>query len=396
MPNVLVTGGAGFIGSWTVDLLIARGYDVRILDNLQPRVHPNGLPEWITGEVKFLRGDVTNSNDLSQAMEGVDYVIHLAAYQDYMPDFSQFIHTNTEGAALLYELAVKDMKKFPIKKIVLASSQGVYGEGHYICKNCLHASLVIENSDSTHRVFSYVDIDRMITLPPPRSNDQLARGDWEIHCPKCGGIMEPVLIKEDMVNPGTAYGISKYALELVADKLGHRYGIPTVCVRYSIVHGPRNSFYNAYSGIARRFAISIMNDLPPVIYEDGHQLRDYINVRDVAQANLLVLENPDADFNIYNVGGGRAISVLDFSYLMLKSFGSNLTPVLPGEYRFGDTRHTVSDNSRIKSLGWSPKITLEESVKEYVDWIRSKQKTREYLELAERMMRQQNVVRTII
>jgi dTDP-L-rhamnose 4-epimerase len=253
--RVLVTGGAGFIGSWTVDLLLERGYQVRILDNLQPRVHPHGRPPWVPKEAGFIQGDVADPEDLARALAGVDFVFHLAAYQDYMPDFSQFIHTNAESAALLFEL------------IVFASSQAVCGEGRYLCTQ--HGEMT----------------------PGPRPLEQLRLGEWEIKCPHCGEAMEPLLIGEATVSPGTAYGISKYAIELLADRLGRRYGIPTACMRYTYVQGARNSFYNAYSGIARRFALRLLHGLPPVVYEDGRQLRDYVNVRDVARANLLVMED---------------------------------------------------------------------------------------------------------
>jgi dTDP-L-rhamnose 4-epimerase len=396
MPRVLVTGGAGFIGSWTVDRLLEKGYEVRIIDNLQPRVHPNGLPAWVPKEAHFIKGDVSNPADLSPAMEGVDYIIHLAAYQDYLPDFSLFIHTNTESTALIFELAVRDPMKFPVRKIVFASSQAVSGEGQYLCRNCAAGrQLRIENSDSSGLVHSYASDADILVTPPSRNIDQLAKGDWEIHCPKCGKTMEPVLIPEETVNPGTTYGISKYAIELLADRLGRRYGIPTVCMRYTYVQGPRNSFYNAYSGIARRFALRIMNGLPPIIYEDGRQLRDYVNVRDVARANMLVLEHPGADYAVYNVGGGKAVTVLELASMMLKEFGSRLDPLIPGEFRIGDTRHTVSDISRLSKLGWIPEIPVSQNVSEYVEWIRSMQNTREYLEEAERVMREQNIVRSV-
>jgi dTDP-L-rhamnose 4-epimerase len=369
VPTVLVTGGAGFIGSHTVDLLLEKGYEVRILDNLQPRVHPRGKPPWVPHEAEFVQGDVANPTDLARALDGVDYVLHLAAYQDYLPDFSTFIHTNTESTALLFELIVAG--RLPVQKIVFASSQAVCGEGRYRCE------------------------EQGVVIPGPRPVEQLERGDWEIHCPHCGRYIEPLLIDEATVSPSTAYGISKYAIELLADRLGRRYGIPTVCMRYTYVQGERNSFYNAYSGIARRFALRIMHGLPPIIYEDGQQLRDYVNVRDVARANVLVMEHNDANFQVFNVGGGRAIRVLEFARTMLDAFGSNLEPVIPGEFRLGDTRHTVSDISKLQQLGWKPTISVEQNVREYIAWLQKQSVTEEYLLEAERVMREQNVVRSV-
>lgn len=397
--KVLVTGGAGFIGSWTVDLLLARGYHVRILDNLQPRVHPRGKPPWVPKEAEFIQGDVADRTDLAQALDSIDYVIHLAAYQDYMPEFSRFIHTNAESSALLFELIVSDPRRYPVQKIVFASSQAVCGEGRYLCRVCTTNSGAKPNitcSDQSKRVHSYANLDpEFVLTPSPRSLEQLQQGDWNIHCPTCGEYMEPLLIDEAATSPGTAYGVSKYAIELLANRLGRRYGVPTVCMRYTYVQGPRNSFYNAYSGIARRFALRLLHGLPPTIYEDGQQLRDYINVRDVARANVLVMEDSRADYQIFNVGGGRAITVLEFAQMMLQAFHSSLEPRVSGEFRLGDTRHTISDISNLCCLDWTPTIPVEQSVTEYTAWMREQSGTDEYLQEAERLMRDLGVVRKV-
>lgn len=371
--KVLVTGGAGFIGSHTVDLLLAKGYEVRILDSLQPRVHPRGLPDYVPAEAEFIKGDVAEPADLAKGLEGMDFVFHLAAYQDYLPDFSRFIHTNTESSALIYELIVADPRRYPVKKIVFASSQAVSGEGKYRCR-----------SEGT------------IFYPGPRPLAQLKRGEWDFACPACGSPAEPQLIDEASCNhPHTAYGISKYAIELLAFNLGRRYGIASAAMRYTYVQGPRNSFYNAYSGIARRFGLRIRAGLPPVCYEDGQQLRDYVNVYDVARANVLVLESPEADGLSFNVGGGRAVTVVEFARIMLEASGSSMEPQIPGEFRLGDTRHTVSDISRISALGWQPIIPVEENVRQYLQWLSSQTGTEEYLTEAERIMAEQGVVQQI-
>lgn len=365
---VLVTGGAGFIGSHTVDALLCEGHTVRVLDNLQPRVHPRGRPEWLPRNVKLIVGDVADRRTLSAALEDVDVVFHLAAYQDYQPDFSSFIHTNTESAALLFEVIVS--KQLSVQKIIFASSQAVSGEGRYRCE------------------------EHGVVVPGPRPVEQLEVGDWEIHCPHCRQYMRPLLIDEATINPGTAYGISKYAIELLASRLGQRYGIPTVCMRYTYVQGPRNSFYNAYSGIARRFALRLLQGLPPVVYEDGRQLRDYVNVRDVARANVLVMERREADFQVFNVGGGRAVSVLEFARVMVRAFGTDLDPEAPSVFRLGDTRHTMSDISRLRALGWEPVVPVEQTVVEFVEWIKGQPVVYGHLEEAERTMREQGVIRT--
>lgn len=398
MALCLVTGGAGFIGSHTVDLLLDKGYQVRILDLLQPRVHPRGKPPWVPEEADFVQGDVADTSTVGRALADVDYVCHLAAYQDYMPDFSTFIHTNTESAALLFELISSDRRRYPVRKIVFASSQAVCGEGRYYCPACaggvalpgVQEQLAIPKFDCSHLSASAIHV------PGPRSMEQLRKGDWEIHCPECSAIMLPLLIDEPTINPGTTYGVSKYAVELLADRLGRRYSIPTVCMRYTYVQGPRNSFYNAYSGIARRFALRLLHHMAPVIYEDGQQLRDYVNVRDVARANVLVMEDERADYQVYNVGGGRAVTVLEFAYIMLKGFNSSLEPSIPGEFRLGDTRHTISDISKLRALGWEPTVPVDQNVAEYVSWIREQSGTREYLEEADRLMREQGVVQRVL
>lgn len=371
MSLVLVTGGAGFIGSHTVDLLLEKGYEVRIIDSLQPRVHPRGKPTYVPADIEFIQGDVANRADMERALRGVDYVFHMAAYQDYLPDFSTFIHTNTESTALIFELAVSDPDRFPLRKLVVASSQSVSGEGKYSC-----------------------DAEGTVFHPDPRPPDQLQRGEWDIQCPTCGSTATPLLIDEATCsNPGTTYGVSKYALELLAFNLGRRYGVETAAMRYTYVQGPRNSFYNAYSGIARRFALRIRAGLPPVCYEDGLQRRDYVNVRDVARANLIALENPLSNGLALNVGGGRAVTVLEFAGMMLDASGSNLEPMVPGEYRLGDTRHTVSDLTRMRSLGWEPHTPVEDNVRQYLEWLDTQVGTDEYLLEAERVMKEMGVVR---
>ncbi|HYM12115.1 MAG TPA: NAD-dependent epimerase/dehydratase family protein [Bryobacterales bacterium] len=366
-PRVLVTGGAGFIGSHTVDLLLAKGYQVRVLDSLQPRVHPNGKPAYLPSDIEFQQGCVENRDDLARALEGVGAVFHLAAYQDYMPDFSTFLHVNAESTALLYELIVA--RRLPVRKVVVASSQAVAGEGKYECPQ--------------HGVI----------YPGPRPIGQLERGEWELQCPHCSGNLKPLLIDESVSRPHTAYGISKYAEELLALSLGRRYGIPSVSMRYTYVQGPRNSFYNAYSGVCRIFCLRVLAGLAPVVYEDGRQLRDYIDVSDVARANVLVLESPAADYRVFNVGPGRAVTVLDFARVVLQAAGSALEPAVNGEFRVGDTRHTVSDVTALQSLGWRAEVPIEQTVAAYLEWMRGFSGTRQYLDAAEQAMRAGNVIR---
>jgi dTDP-L-rhamnose 4-epimerase len=284
--HVLITGGAGFIGSHTADRLLGMGHDVRVLDNLQKPVHMKGRPDYLSDKVEFIEGDVRDKATLENAMQGVDAIYHLAAYQDYLPDFSTYFHVNSVSTALIYEIIVE--KNLPVKKVIVASSQAVLGEGLYRCED--HGELI----------------------PDIRLEEQLSKGDWEHHCPHCGKYMQYQPTPEEKINPQNQYAMSKHSQEIIAVNLGKRYGIPSVAMRYSIVQGPRQSFYNAYSGAMRIFNLHLYFDRQPTIYEDGMQIRDYVNYNDVVDANILVLENDRADYQAFNVGGGRGYTVLDF------------------------------------------------------------------------------------
>jgi dTDP-L-rhamnose 4-epimerase len=368
--RVLVTGGAGFIGSHTVDLLLERGYEAVILDALRPPVHvPGVVPDYVPSGVEFIHGDVRDPEAVDRALDGIDAVFHLAAYQDYLPDFSTFAFINDGGTAMLYERIVAG--RLPVQKIVVASSQATYGEGKYACA------------------------EHGVQYPDLRPTEQLARGEWEVRCPACDGPMTPLWTDEARVNPANQYAVSKVCQELYAFTLGKRYGVPTVAMRYSIVQGPRQSFRNAYSGVLRIFTTRMLNDQPPVVYEDGQQLRDYVYVGDVARANLLVLEDPRADDQVFNVGGGRRVTVLEYARLIAELLGKEIEPSVPGKFRFGDTRHILSDIGRLRALGWEPTTPLREIAASYIAWARSQPDVRDYYAEAERTMEEKGTVRAV-
>ncbi|MBI3760354.1 MAG: SDR family NAD(P)-dependent oxidoreductase [Chloroflexi bacterium] len=366
--RVLVTGGAGFIGSHTVELLLKKGHAVRVLDALVPPVHLAGrVPEYLPQEVEFIQGDVRDRSAWEKALAGVEAVFHLAAYQDYLPDFSKFFHVNAVGTALLYEIAVE--RKLPLRKIVVAASQAVYGEGKYACD---------------HHGVQY---------PGLRTAEQLAAKDWEPKCPVCGMPMKPEVTDEPVVRPHNSYAMSKYSQELIALNLGQRYGLPSVAMRYSITQGARQSFRNAYSGALRIFVMQALAGRPLTIYEDGGQLRDYVYVGDVARANLLVFEDDRANYQTFNVGGGKAYAVLDFAKIVREVTGRNVPLAVGGEYRFGDTRHIVSDISKLRALGWEPQGSPAQSVAEYVEWAQSQPDFRNYADEAREYMQAVGTVR---
>lgn len=368
--KVLVTGGAGFIGSHTVDLLLERGHMVRILDSLTPPVHlEKREPDYIPNDVDFIIGDVRDRSDLERAMQNIDVVFHLAAYQDCLTDFSTFAFVNDGGTALLYEIMVNG--HLPVQKVILGSSQAVYGEGKYHCEQ--HG----------------------IQYPSSRSLEQLERGEWDIRCPVCKEVMRSLPADESRVNPHNQYAVSKYCQELYALTLGKRYNIPTVVLRYSITQGPRQSFHNAYSGVLRNFTTCLLNNLPPLIYEDGRQLRDYIYVGDVAQANLLVMENEAADYQVFNVGGLKPITVLEYAQIIREVAGEGITPEIYHEFRFGDSRHAISSIAKINSLGWEPRTPVERIAQEYFEWAETQTVASGYYTAAHNVMREAGVVRSV-
>src|SRR5579864_4574528 len=364
--KVLVTGGAGFIGSHIVDRCLREGLRVRVLDNLDPKIHPNGRPSYLAREIDFIEGDVTDRATLVHALRDVDFVSHQAAYQDYMPDFSRFIHVNTTGTALIYELIVQH--GLPIKKIIVASSQAVYGEGQFQCPQ--------------HGLF----------LPQPRSQRQLTAGEWEVKCSQCAKDSTPLLLTEDHTNPFNQYAVSKLAEEKIALGLGWLHGIPTVALRYSITQGPRQSPHNTYSGICRIFTQRLLNQQSPLIYEDGGQLRDYIHIEDVVAANLHVLFDDRATFEVFNVGSGKGTTVLEYARALAETLGSSVRPSIPGKFRVGDNRHSVSSIEKLKALGWQPKHDLKKIMSDYLDWLRLSGNAGKFYLDADREMEKMGVV----
>lgn len=347
MTCVLITGGAGFIGSHTADALKAKRYKVRILDSLLKPVHTERWPKYLLGKgFELIKGDVRNKKDWVRALKGVNYVLHLAAYQDQLPDFNTFFHVNTVGTALMYEVIVKE--KFPVRKIVLASSQFVYGDGKYKC------------SHSGGKIF----------YPELRSTAQKKKAIWPILC-EHGKSAEFFPFHEGQpVFPTNAYGLSKIALEQLAFRFGKTYNIPTVALRYSIIQGPRQSPRNMYSGVLRIFVTQALEEVPITVYEDGEQLRDFVNVADVVAANLLVMSSKKADYQVFNVGGGRGYRIFDFAKMVKRITGSS-SPIIVGGWRRTDTRHAVSNISKLKKLGWQPRYRPEKAIRDYMRWIRA-------------------------
>jgi dTDP-L-rhamnose 4-epimerase len=365
--RLLISGGAGFIGSHIADRFLREGWDVRVLDNLQPRVHPEGVPRHLSPAVELIKGDVTVAADWERALENVDVVSHQAAYQDYTPDYSQFMKTNVAGTALLFEIIAA--KKFPIKKVVVASSQAVYGEGQYVCAQ--HGKMVSSG----------------------RKLAELGQARWEVTCSICNEPMEPCPLEEPFPKPLSPYGTSKYCQEITALGLARLLEIPCVGLRYSITQGPRQSLFNQYSGIARIFTLSLMADQAPVAYEDGLLQRDYVHIDDVVEANWLVTHDERANGEAFNVGSGKPVTVVQYARSLAKVLGKTIEPEVPGIYRLGDARHSVSSIAKLQGLGWRPKKSFDEILSHFVEWVSKQGKLERFMSDAQMRLQQMNVLR---
>ena len=367
--KILVTGGAGFIGSHTSDRLLQLGHEIVVLDALTPPVHRGGPPSYLNPEVEFYEGDVRNEDLLRNLLRRVDAVYHFAAYQDYLPDFARFSDVNVVSTALLYQIIVAE--RLELARVVVASSQAAMGEGLYRCP---------------------LDGEQ---LPGMRPESALAAGEWDIPCPQCGGPLTMQATPERVANPQNAYGMSKLGQEMVAVHLGRRYGVPTAALRYSIVQGPRQSVFNAYSGACRIFCLHYRQKLAPTLYEDGEAIRDYVNFEDVVDANVLVLQDDRAIGCVFNVGGGTPVTTRELANIVMRQYGSDRPGTAPGEFRFGDTRHILSDINALSMLGWSPKRTPTDSVASYADWLDGIDGLDGVLDEANASMRSLGVVRSV-
>ena len=365
--KVLITGGAGFIGLHTAVALIKGGCKVVLMDNLSEPVHPADQKPYIPPGAQLEIGDVRDRWAWERLASDVDVIYHFAARQDYLLDFSNFFDVNVTGTALMYEVIIE--KRLPVRKIIVASSQAVYGEGLYLRP------------------------DGSKLLPEMRSRAQLDHGQWEVTDPF--GPIRPAASSESMATPKNQYALSKYFQESTALVLGRRFSIPTTCLRYSIVQGPGQSFWNAYSGACRLFSLAYHFGSRPRIFEDGLQTRDFVNIEDVVEANLLVLDSAKADYQVFNVGGERPYSVLELASIAARVYDKEPEISLGQEYRFGDTRHLFSDSSKLRGLGWRPKRDPEYSLRCYRDWIQSMEASWEVIAQAYEQMKKIGVISTI-
>jgi dTDP-L-rhamnose 4-epimerase len=348
--KVLITGGAGFVGSHLADKLLEKGYAVSVFDNLEPQVHGGGKrpPAYLNKEVEFINGDVRDRERLKKALKGADIVSHQAAMVGVgqsMYKIQYYIEVNASGTANLLDLLVNE--KNSVRKLVVASSMSLYGEGLYSCRGC----------GEVH--------------PQLRPKEQLQAKDWEMRCPNCSQTLGSLPTNENKpLNPTSVYAISKRIQEELCLNVGLSYQIPVVALRYFNIYGPRQSLSNPYTGVMAIFSSCFLNNHVAPIFEDGRQTRDFIHVKDIVQANVLSIEKKEADYQVFNVGTGRAVSVLEIAQMLskkLKKYGDiNITK----KFRTGDIRHCFADISRItRVLGFKPSIRLEEGIEDLTNWV---------------------------
>lgn len=356
--SILVTGGIGFIGSHLSKELLNLGHDVRILDNLEPQVHtgttkaPNGA--------QFIKGDVRNPDIWGSALEDVEIIFHQAAavgIGQSMYQVRKYVEVNSLGTAILLDYLANG--EHGVSKLIVASSNTIYGEGAYRCENCgiIHPSL--------------------------RSEENLKKNRWEPRCPECGCELSAIPTKEDKpLMPTSIYAITKRDEEEMSLQIGRAYGIPTVALRYFNVYGPGQSLSNPYTGVSAIFSSRIKAGKPPVIYEDGKQTRDFINVRDIVQANLLAMTEKSMDGGCFNVGTGMPTSILEMARTIARVHAVEIEPTITGQYRGGDIRHCYADVQKIASHGFKPKVALEEGMRELSEWAKNQRSLDRFEEAA--------------
>jgi dTDP-L-rhamnose 4-epimerase len=346
-PSVLVTGGAGFIGSYIVDLLLDAGYPVRVYDSLVEQVHDGSGRSPSPPEVEFIRGDMRDPDSLSRALQGVEIVIHDAAevgVGQSMYEMVRYVGANTLGTAVLLEAVTG--KHSSVGKVVVASSMSIYGEGSYRCA------------------------EHGLVYPSLRSDALLQERDWEVRCPRCQSAVAGVATDEDKpLRPTSIYAISKMDQELMCLAVGAAYRLPVVALRYFNTYGPGQALSNPYTGVAAIFSSRLLNRKRPLVFEDGLQSRDFIHVRDIARANLLAIETHRADGLALNVGTGQPRTVLDVARALAEALDMEVEPEIVGEFRSGDIRHCWADSTRVlDALGFQPEIDFETGIADLVEW----------------------------
>ena len=356
--RILITGGAGFIGSHLAYRLLESGHEVSILDSLVPQVHPYQpqKPSYLDPRAKFVRGDVLDSKIISKLITEAEIVVHFAArvgVAQSMYMISDFISNNTLGTANLLENLVQ--KENSVQKLIVASTMSVYGEGAYQCKNC------------------------GIVYPPSRKRSDIIINTskkigyhWEPKCPICNGPVHPIPTPENAeLNPTTVYAHSKLHQEQLSLLIGKTNGLPVTALRFFGTYGSHQALSNPYTGVCAIFATSLLAGNSPIIYEDGAQSRDLVHVSDVCQAVELSLDNPQSKGEVFNVGTGERVTIIEIANRLQNLLKVRVPNQISNQFRAGDVRHIFADIAKIKNkLGYQPKMMFNQGIEEFVDWIR--------------------------
>lgn len=354
MKNVLVTGGAGFIGSNVALKLLSKGYNVTVLDNLSKQIHGE-IPEEtsplylsIKDKVHFIKGSVTSREDWLKALDGQDAVIHLAAETgtgQSMYEIEKYVGTNIGGTAMLLDILTNT--KHHVKRVLVAESRAIYGEGKYLCPIC-------------------GDV-----YPMDRQDVDMSKGDFECKCPKCGGEVKLVATTEDSaIHPSSVYGIAKQVQGQLVHLVCPTIGVESVSFRYQNVYGPGQSLSNPYTGILSIFSTRIKNGNGINIFEDGKETRDFVYIDDVVDATILGLEVPEANGHVFNVGTGVTTNVLTVANTLCEKYGINVPIIVSGNYRLGDIRHNYADISLARNiLGFEPKWSFSDGIAQFCKWV---------------------------
>jgi len=354
MKNILITGGAGFIGSNLALRLIAKGYTVTVLDNLSKQIHGEKPEETsplylsIKDKVNFINGTVNSESDWEKAIQHQDAIVHLAAETgtgQSMYNIRNYVDTNIGGTAIMWEILTN--KTHSVKKLVVAASRAIYGEGKYRCP------------------------DHGIVYPLCREDDAMSQGDFNVKCPVCSKNVDLLATSEDSaIHPTSVYGFTKQAQEELSMITGKSLNIPVVAYRYQNVYGPGQSLSNPYTGILSIFSTRIKNGNDISIFEDGKESRDFVYIDDIVEATVLGLEKDEANFQSFNVGKGVCTDVMTVANTLVKYIGIPTKIQITGNYRLGDIRSNYADLSKISSLlGFSPTITFDEGISRFVDWV---------------------------
>lgn len=371
--NILVTGGSGFIGSHLVNHLLEKNNNVTVIDNFDPQVHGLAQNETYEQENKnlhIIKGDIRDKPLLITLIQESDTIIHLAAkvgVGQSMYEIENYVDNNTRGTASLLDILVN--REHNIKKLIVASSMSVYGEGSYQCPNCGNV-----NTDV-------------------RSEEELKKGIWDFKCKICNSTLKHKPTDETKeLKPTSIYGMTKRHQEEMTLLTGKTYGIPTTAFRFFNVYGPGQALSNPYTGCIAIFSSRVLNGNSPLVFEDGHQLRDFIFVKDLVNAITLPLETSACDYKPVNVGSGSPIEILEIAQLICTMLKTKIKPAVTGQYRVGDIRHCYADITVIRNAGFKTSYALKAGLQETIDWA-SKQESSDLTSQASGQLKQFNLIR---